>query len=132
MKKNGFSLIEAIVAIGVIVIGLVAVLQVFPAGFSVEKYSQLETQAVLAGQEKIEALLAESFSELAIGTIVESSLPSPYERFSRTAKTSFVDANLNESVSPTGLKKIEITVSWKSPLKIETKQTKLVTLVAEK
>ncbi len=119
-------------AIGVITIGLVAVLQVFPAGFSMEKYSQLETQAVLASQEKLEALLAESFSALAVGTIVENSLAFPYERFSRTTKVSFIDANLNESANPTALKKIEVTVSWKSPLKIETKQTKLMTLVAEK
>ncbi len=132
MEKNGFTLVEAIVAVGIITIGLVAVLQVFPVGFSVEKHSQMETQAVLAGQEKIEALLAESFSELAIGAIIENSLSFPYELFSRTAKVSYVDANLNESANPTGLKKIEITVSWKSPLKIETKETKLITLVAEK
>ncbi|MDD4989803.1 MAG: hypothetical protein PHW31_00635 [Candidatus Pacebacteria bacterium] len=128
----GFTLVEAIVAIGVVIIGLVAVLQVFPIGFSMEKYSQMETQAVLASQEKIEALLGESFSGLAIGTTVENSLSSPYELFSRTTKISFVDVNLNESANPTGLKKIEITVSWKSSLKIETKQTKLITLMAER
>ncbi len=119
-------------AIGVITIGLVVVLQVFPAGFSVEKSSQMETQAVLAGQEKIEELLAKSFSELSISTITEDTLVAPYQRFSRVSMVCYVDANLNESANPTALKKIEVTVSWKSPLKIETKQTKLMTLVAEK
>jgi len=132
MKKNGFSLLEAIVAIAIITLGLLAVLQVFPAGFSLEKSSQLETQAVLATQEKMETLIAEPFSTLAIGTTVESPLTAPYERFSRTTKISYVDANLSETAGPTGLKKIEITVSFKSPLKVETKQTKLITLIAEK
>ncbi len=116
----------------VIGIGLVIVLQVFPLGFSVEKNSQLETQATLCAQEKIEALLSKSFSELSIGTIIENSLPAPFEKFSRTTKISFMDSNLQESIPATTFKKIEITASWKSPLKIGNKEVKLITLFAEK
>lgn len=130
MEKNGFSLLEAIVALGVITIGMLGVLQVFPLAFGLERSNLLQTQAVFAAQEKMEELL--SFSALSVGIIVEDSLPFPNERFSRTAKVSYVDADLNETASPTGLKKIEVTVSWKSPLRIETKQTKLVSLAPEK
>jgi len=132
MQKNGFTLIEAMVALVVISIGLVIVLQVFPTGFSVEKNSQLETQATILAQEKIESLLAKSFSELSIGTITESSLASPFERFGRITKIVFVDINLEESVAPTTLKEIEVTVSWQSPLRIASKEIKLITLFAEK
>lgn len=132
IKQKGFTLIETLVALAVITIGLVVVLQVFPFGFSVERNSQLETQATLCAQEKIESLLSKSFSELSIGTVVESSLPIPFERFSRTIKTSFVDASLQESGSATALKKIEATVSWNSSLKVGNKEVKLIILIAEK
>ena len=132
IKQKGFTLIESLVALAVIGVGLVVVLQVFPSGFSIEKNTQLETQATLVAQEKIEELLSKSFSELTIGTVVESSLPTPFEKFGRTIKISFVDSNLGESIPATAFKKIEATVSWKSPLKIGSKEVKLITLFSEK
>lgn len=132
MLKNGFTLIESLIALLVIGIGLIVVLQVFPSGFSIEKNSQLETQATLIAQEKIESLSALSFSEIAAGTIIENSLPSPFEKFSRTTKVNFVDSNIQEASSPTALKKIEVTVSWKSPLKVGNQEIKLITLFTEK
>lgn len=129
---KGFTLVEILVALAVIGIGLVVVLQVFPSGFSIEKNTQLETQATLCAQGKIEELLSKSFSELVIGTVIEGSLPTPFERFSRATKISFVDSDLEESISATALKKIEATVSWKSPLKTGSKEVKLITLFSEK
>ncbi len=131
-RQKGFTLIETLVALAVIGIGLVVVLQVFPSGFSIEKNSQLETQATLCGQEKIELLLSKSFSELTIGVETENSLSIPFERFSRTTKISFISADLQESIPATAFKKIETTVSWKSPLKIGSHEVKLITLFAEK
>ncbi|MDD5738727.1 MAG: type II secretion system protein [Candidatus Pacebacteria bacterium] len=132
IKIKGFTLIESIMALGVIGIGLVIVLQVFPSGFSVEKNTQLETQATLCGQEKIEELLSKSFSELSVGTVVDGSLPTPFEKFSRATKISFINSNLEESASATTFKKIEVAVSWNSPLRIGSKEIKLITLFAEK
>ncbi len=136
MKKNkfltGFTLIETLIALAVVSVGMVIVLQVFPSGFSIEKNTQLETQATLAAQEKVEELLSESFSELSVGTTTESSLPIPLERFSRTTKVSFINANLQESASDTSFKKIEVTVFWESPIRIGTKTVKLITLFSEK
>jgi len=131
-QTTGFTLIESLIALAIIGIGLVIVLQVFPAGFSVEKSSQLETQATLCAQEKIESLLSKSFSELIIGTETENLLPIPFEKFSRTTKISFIDSSLQESISATTFKKIEAAVSWKSPLKIGNKEVRLITLFAEK
>jgi len=128
----GFTLIESLMALFLIGIGLVVVLQVFPSGFSIEKNSQLETQATLCAQEKIESLLSKSFSELPVGTVIENPLPIPFERFIRTTKISFVDENLQESVPSTTFKKIETTVSWLSPLRIGSHEVKLITLFAEK
>lgn len=131
-KPLGFTLIESLVALSVIVIGLVVVLQIFPTGLSVEKSNQLETQAVLAAQEKVESLTALSFSELLVGQTTENPLPSPLEKFSRTTKISFVDQNIQETGTATSLKKIEVIVAWKSPLKIGEKEIKITTLFADK
>lgn len=129
---NGFTLIEVMVALLVVGIGLVIVLQVFPSGFSIEKNSQLETQAVMTAQEKIEFLTSLSFPEIVTGTFIENSLPSPFQKFSRTTKIFYIDSNIQESASPTVLKKAEVLVEWASPLKIGNKQVKLVTLFTEK
>ena len=130
--NKGFTLIESVVALLVIGIGLIIVLQVFPSGFSIEKNSQLETQAVLVAQEKIEDLMSVSFSEIVVGTIVENSLPSPFEKFSRTTKIFYVDNNIQETASVTTLKKAEVLVVWASPLKIGNKEINITTLFAER
>ncbi|MDD5433529.1 MAG: prepilin-type N-terminal cleavage/methylation domain-containing protein [Candidatus Pacebacteria bacterium] len=131
-KINGFTLIEVLVALSVITIGLVVVLQIFPIGLSVENLNQMETQAVFAAQDKIEALSVKSFGELVIGTVVESSLGAPYEKFARETKITNVDSNLQEVSFATGLKKVEVKVAWKSPLKGASKETKLSILFAER
>lgn len=128
----GFTLIEVLMALAVITIGLVIVLQVFPVGMNVERSNQLETQGALLAQEKIESLLGESYSDVAIGTVLESALASPNEKFSRNTAVSYVNANLQGSASDTGLKKIEVTVSWKSPLKTASKEVKAISLYAQK
>ena len=131
-SNKGFTLIESTIALLVVEIGLIIVLQVFPSGLSIEKNSQLETQAVMAAQEKIESLSAVSFSEITTGIFLENTLPSPFERFSRTTKVVYVDSNIQETPSTTSLKKVEVSVAWVSPLKIGDKEVKFVTLFAEK
>lgn len=130
--SKGFTLIETMVALLVITIGLVVVLQIFPVGLSVEKLSQMETQAVFAAQDKIEEMSVKSFGELSVGTVVENSLTPPYEKFSRETKITNVDANLQEVGYATGLKKAEVKVLWKSPLKAANKETKLSILFTER
>lgn len=131
-KDAGFTFLEVMVAILVLTIGIVAVLQIFPVGFSVEKASQMRTQGSLLAQEKIEEFTAKAYQSLAVGIVTEAVLPSPFEKFSRETKINYVDAGLQEAGSDTGLKKIEITVFWPSSLSIGDKEVKLITLVAEK
>lgn len=131
-KEKGFTLLEAMIAILVLTIGIVAVLQIFPLALSIEKASQMRTQAIELAQEKIEEKTSKSYWDIPTGTSTEAELSSPFEDFSRETKVSFVDSDFQESPSDTGLKKIEVTVSWEFPLRIGEKQVKITTLITEK
>lgn len=130
--NQGFTLLEVIIAIAVLTLGIVMILQVFPLGFRVEKGTQMQTQAVLLAQEQIEELSSKAYQDITVGTTTENSLPTPFEKFSRQTKISYVNADLEEVAVETGLKKIEVIVWWQSPLKVETKNVELSTLVVEK
>ncbi|MCD6270220.1 prepilin-type N-terminal cleavage/methylation domain-containing protein [bacterium] len=131
-KKNfGFTLIESMIAIFIIAVGLTAVLQSFSVSLNIGSYSQKKSQAVLLAQEKIEEISAKSYHDIALGTTTEAALPSPFSAFSRTTKVAWVDSNLNETSSDTGLKKVEITVSWNSLFWKKNNEVKLFTLIAK-
>lgn len=131
-QERGFTFLEVMVAVLILTIGIVAVLQIFPVGLNVERTSQMTTQGSLLAQEKIEEFTSKAYQDVPVGTETEGSLTSPFEKFSRETKITYVNADLQETGSNTGLKKIEVTVSWLSPLRIGDKEVKLITLIAEK
>ncbi|PIV14072.1 hypothetical protein COS44_01000 [bacterium (Candidatus Gribaldobacteria) CG03_land_8_20_14_0_80_36_40] len=131
-SNAGFTLLEAMIAISILVIGIVAVLQIFPLALNIEKLNQMETQAVFLAQEKIEEKASRSYQDIQVTTETENSLPSPFERFSRETKVIYVDSDLATTTSDLGLKKIEVTVQWQSPLRLGEKSVNLITLIAEK
>lgn len=131
-SNAGFTILEAMIAISILVIGIVAVLQIFPLALNIEKLNQMETQAVFLAQEKIEEKASWSYQDIQVTTETENSLPSPFERFSRETKVIYVDSNLATTTSDLGLKKIEVTVQWQSPLRLGEKSVNLITLIAEK
>ena len=130
--NTGFTFLEVIVAISVLIIGVIAVLQVFPLALNIEKLNQMETQAVFLAQEKIEEKISRVYQDLEVTTETEDSLPSPFERFSRETKIIYVDSDLGDATLDLGLKKIEVTVRWQSPLRFREKSVNLITLIAEK
>jgi len=131
-SNAGFTLLEAMIAISILVIGIVAVLQIFPLALNIEKLNQMETQADFLAQEKIEEKASRSYQDIQVTTETENSLPSPFERFSRETKVIYVDSDLATTTSDLGLKKIEVTVQWQSPLRLGEKSVNLITLIAEK
>ena len=131
-SNAGFTILEAMIAISILVIGIVAVLQIFPLALNIEKLNQMETQAVFLAQEKIEEKASWSYQDIQVTTETEDSLPSPFERFSRETKVIYLDSDLATTTSDLGLKKIEVTVQWQSPLRLGEKSVNLITLIAEK
>lgn len=128
----GFTFLEVIIAISILTIGIVATLQVFPLALNIEKLNQMETQAVFLAQEKIEEKISQAYQDIQIVTETEDSLLSPYERFSRETEIIYVDSDLIATTSDLGLKKIEVTIRWQSPLRLREKSVNLITLIAEK
>lgn len=131
-KEKGFTFLEAMIAILVLTIGIVAVLQVFSLALSLEKSNQMRTQATFLSQEKTEEISSQAYGDIVTGTEIEDPLSSPFEKFSRETKISYLDANLQETTIDTGLKKIEVIVWWKSPLRIGEKNVKLVSLITKR
>jgi len=129
--SNGFTLIEVMVALFVLVSGVAVLLQVFPLGFSVEKSNQYRTQAVFLAQEKIESLLANSYNDIAVGDFVEQALPSPLTFFTRRTKVSYVNSDLQTIAFDWGLKKIEVVVSWSPAIALAKKEVQVITLATK-
>jgi general secretion pathway protein I len=97
-NKKGFTLLEIVIALAIFAIGLVGLLSLFPVGFQSAKKASDLTQATIYAQEKMEELKQSDFDSISdsSGTFSDS-------RFSWDLATSSVS---------TGLKKLELTVSW--------------------
>ena len=131
---EGFTLIELAVAIFILAVAITAVLGIFPLGLQIVKFSETATVATHLANAKIEEVISTPYKEIPLGTTTEPALPAPFQGYARETRVSYVDPSLNfqESGGDTGIKKIEITVSWKSSLKISNKNIKITTLISEK
>lgn len=131
-KKQGFTLIEAVVAIAIFVVGILAILQFLPAASKVAWQARHKTQAAFLIQGKLEEYLASSYEELETG-VVEARAPAVSDTgsqlyyFEIEVEINYVDENLNEIGEDQDLKKIEVTTYWQEGG--QEKQEKLVTLV---
>ncbi len=135
--KKGFTLIEVLVAIFVLTVGIVAVLQAFPLGTYIQKSSQMTTVAIQLSQAKLEELISKSYDDslLFVGTTTESyGTVSGFSSYKRTTRINYYDPNSPSQipVADLGIKKIEITVFWKSPLGVAEKEAKIATLFSQK
>lgn len=132
-KQNfGFTLIESLIAIFVLTVGIVGVLSAVPLAVQVAKFAQMTTVATQLGQAKIEEIVSKSFAD--ISSEPEEKLSSPFEAYSREVEVTCFDPNENlfPNCPDTGIKKIKVTISWKSPLGVTTKKVEISTLIAQR
>lgn len=124
---KGFTIIEVLVALFVLAVGIAAVLNMFPLGLQVAISSQTASVAVQLGQAKMEEMVSKEYNDLSfyLGTNTEEyGSIAGFDRYKRITKVSCAHRNdLSEadcaydSINDPGpLKKIEITVFWKSSL----------------
>lgn len=115
--KQGFSLIEVLVAIAVLAVGLVAIVSIFPFAIKMNKGAEQQSLASSYARTKLEQILSSSYDEVNTGTIEQRAKvtlnpsDSAYALERQTTVT-LVDANLNTSVTDIGLKKVQVTVYW--------------------
>lgn len=139
MKKNiskkklfGFTFIEVMVSLFVLISGIALFLQVFPLGWSAERSSQMKTQAIFLAQQKMEDLLTLSYQDVPLGTATEPVLTDPFGLFSRSTVVSYLNSDLEESAVDVGLKRIKVEVSWQAALDLSGKKVQLITLLTDK
>jgi len=130
--KQGFTLIELIIAIFVLAVGIVGVLYMFPMGTQIGKSAQMATTATQLGQAKIEELVSKSYGEVSSSTEAYGKIPG-FEAYKRITAVDYYDpVNAITTSSDTGIKKVAITVFWKSPLGVTEKSINLVSLIAKR
>ncbi len=120
--KKGFTLIEIIIAVFMISLSVVAILAIFPVGIKINSSSQMESIAIQLAQARIEEKISKSYYENPVGTVVEDY--GTIEEFGgykieTTINFVYVDqgGNINPdqiSQSDTDIKRIKISVFWRS------------------
>jgi len=135
-KKNGFTIIEAVVAFVVLIIGIFAVMQIFPFSLKLVGDSQSTTNASIIGLEKIEELISLGYDDIGTGTIEAKHRLSDDDTnylydFQRQTVVQTVDSNLNPSGSDIGFKKITVTVYWRSTIRSTEKSIEMNSLISK-
>ena len=104
-RCHGFSLIEIIIAIGILSVGLLGAMRVFPLGLHASQRTELSSRATMLAQRTLEKLKLTSWSQLADGETATNE--DPFE-----VVTQITAGPLEELVDPTRLKQIVVTVRW--------------------
>lgn len=129
---KGFTILETMIAVLILTIGITAVLQLFPLCSNIQKSNEMKNQAIFLAQEKMEQEIFKTYENIQVGNVIESSISSPYERFSRETKITYLNSDLEEVGLDLGLKKIEIIVQWIPALKLAQGSISIVNLAAKR
>ena len=118
--KKGFTLIEAIMAMAIFSVGIMAVLTVFPKGISLGREAKEITVATQLAQEKIEETLSLSYDDIPVGQVearskVDTDTNSQFYIYEREVSSELVDNDLLVTNDDIGLKKIQVKVYWQQP-----------------
>lgn len=121
--KNGLTFIETIISVFIISLSVATVLAVFPIGIKIISFSQMETVAIQLAQARIEEKISKSYYENPVETIVENyGTIDGFGNYKIETKTNFVYVDQSGNINPdqtsqsdTNIKRIKITVFWRSP-----------------
>ncbi len=133
--KNGFTIIEATLAITILTIGLMAVVEFFPFTIRIIGDSQNMAVASNLALSKIEEINSMPYENISVGTIetkqrVSNDAEDYLYNFRRQTNVEYIDSNLNPSATDNGLKKITVTAYWQSPVISNEKSTQISTIIA--
>lgn len=117
MDKQGFSLIEVMVAFGILTLALVSLVGAFPNALAINKGAENISIASYLAQDKMEEINSDDYSAIATGTIEAlhrlSADPGNYlYNFERETKVYSVDQDLQATSTDTGLKIASTTVYY--------------------
>jgi prepilin-type N-terminal cleavage/methylation domain-containing protein len=135
-SQTGMSLLEIMVSLSILAVTFIALMQSFPLTLSINKTSENATKASYLAQEKLEELNSLGYGNIAVGTIetkhrLSSAQNNYLYYFQRQTLVNYVDGNLQDSVSDTGLKKISVTIYYTNALSKTEKNYSTVTLISQ-
>jgi len=114
--KQGFTLIEVLVAIILIVSGLVVLMQVMSVAIFADSTLEYRLTALNLANEKLEELKDDGYSHANLDPASSPFTEAFISGFDfvdqRQWTVDYVDANLSTSVSDTGLKDVTVQVQW--------------------
>lgn len=119
-NQAGFSLIEIMVALGILSVAFISLMSSFPTALSISKGAENITVAAYLAQQKLEEVNSLGYENIATGTIeslhrLSATSTDPLYRFERETIITNVDGDLNASSTDSGLKKIQTTVYFHDP-----------------
>ena len=134
MKRPGFTFLELLIALTLFLVGMVSIVQIFPANRRLLSQNDHMTQATFLAQETVEQLLAVNYDSLTTGTyIARSAVPNSagteLAAFERQVVVEYLDTDRNVTNTDLGLKQITVTMYWQEYKREQTIQ--IVTYVAE-
>lgn len=108
-KNKGFSLLELIIAVGILAIGLVGVLQIFPVGLRASHQAGMLTKAGFLGKNKLEEIKMEGFDVIAERP---PRIPLSGKEGDFDWKIDIEEVDLDGVKSSDNIRKVTLTVSW--------------------
>jgi len=126
MRKNGFSLLELIIAIAVLAIGLVGVLQIFPIGLRASQRAGMMTKVSFLAQNKIEDVKLAGFDAI---TELPPKIPLSGKDGDLEWSVKIDDIPLEGVESGQDMRKVAVTVTW--PERNTTRSKDFVTYVTK-
>ena len=135
-SQIGMSLLEIMVSLSILALTFIALMQSFPTALTINKTSENSTKASYLAQEKLEELNSLGYNNIAVGAIEAKHRLSDTQGnylyyFQRQTIVNYVDGDLQNSVSDTGLKKISVTVYYTNALSKTEKSYSTVTLMSQ-
>ncbi|MEA1963477.1 MAG: hypothetical protein U9M94_04565 [Patescibacteria group bacterium] len=136
LKNNqaGISLLELSIAIAILITSLLPLTQAFPYSSSIINSAKNDTTASYLAQEKIEEIISLGYENIGIDTIearhsLGTATSSYLYIFERETVVNYVDADLQNSLTDTGLKKISATIYYNDKISNNEKTFTISTLL---
>lgn len=131
--KQGFTLIEILITIVIIVVGLIVLMRAISTGIFADANLEYRLTALNLANEKLEELREDGYSHTnldpASSPFTEASVSGFDFVDQRQYTVGYLDANLNSTTGDTGLKDVAMEVQWTQ--KNDTLSVQVQTLIAD-
>ena len=125
-RQRAFSLIELVVALGLLAMGLIGVVRLFPVGLRASKRSEVVSKATFLAQQRLEEVRLLGYAAIA-AQAPSFPLSGAVDKYQWTMTIQPVQADGLSAESP--LRAVIVTVQW--PEGRDTRSTALATYVTE-